>query len=131
MAEQTITVSLDGKTYTGGYELVGHGEAEAVSVQYEGSSISARPGLLRVEVVAETLLGELIRAKLVDEAERQSLCSKSGRAFKPMPVHYQYGCHKPELVSPRQELRAGKGPRNPLHEPLRVLPTAAKPAYVH
>ena len=99
MAEQTITVSLDGKSYTGRYELVGHGEAEALSVQFEGSSISARPGLLRVEIVAQTLLGELIRAKLIDAAEHLSSGRATDRGLSPEPVHYRYGQYRPETAA--------------------------------
>ena len=63
MRKQKVMCQYDGDSYVGIFSVNGEGDAEAISVQYNGMTVSARLGSLRPEFVAKTLLGELVRER--------------------------------------------------------------------
>ncbi len=92
MADKSISYDLDGQTVTGRYALAGHADTLAVSVQFEGHSISAFIGQLRPETVARTLLGELVRARLAEAEDKRQPGEKIAQTDRrAVPLHYRYG----------------------------------------
>ena len=71
MYKREVTYLHDGDTFVGRYHVTDLGKVHSVSVQFEGSSISARVSGLREEIVARTLLGELVREKFAETPSRQ------------------------------------------------------------
>ena len=71
MYKREVTYLHDGDTFVGRYHVTDLGQVHSVSVQFEGSSISARVSGLREEMVARTLLGELVREKFAETPVRQ------------------------------------------------------------
>ena len=89
MNSQEISCTVDGRIFTGTFEVVGHGEVGAVSVQLDGDTISARTGLIPPEIVAQTLLGELVREKLRDKERPRARCTNL--VLNADPMRYRYG----------------------------------------
>ena len=91
MAGQEIRYQLDGDAFTGMYEVMGSGESTEVSVRFGGSSISAVAGQLGTEVVARTLLGELVREKLALTKKWPDSRDRSHSGVEVRGAHYRYG----------------------------------------
>jgi hypothetical protein len=67
MFKREISYMLDGDTFVGRYRVTEHDRVMAVSVQFEQNALAARLGNVPEELVARTLLGELVRAKVAGE----------------------------------------------------------------
>ncbi|MCW6510057.1 hypothetical protein [Lichenifustis flavocetrariae] len=101
MNSQEISCTVDGRIFTGTFEVVGHGEVGAVSVQLDGDAISARTGSIPPEIVARTLLGELVREKLMNNERPQA--KRKDLGLNTDHMQYRYG---PQLE------RSGTGTRH-------------------
>ena len=68
MFKREISYMLDGDTFVGRYRVSDLGHVPSISVQFERQALSARLGSdVPEEVLARTLLGELVRAKVAGE----------------------------------------------------------------
>lgn len=70
MYKREVSYMLDGDTFVGRYRVSEHDRVPSVSVQFESHALSARLGTGSEEILARTLLGELVRAKVASETQR-------------------------------------------------------------
>ena len=71
MLMREAKVMKAGRTFTGRFRVTGSGNAASVLVLYETTVICAQRGGLPEEVVAETLLGELVQEALAGKQHRR------------------------------------------------------------
>lgn len=68
MFKRQVTYTFDGDTYVGSYQTTSFAGVQSVAVQLADKTISARTGKLSEEAVARTLLGELVRERIAEDA---------------------------------------------------------------
>lgn len=75
MYKREISYTLDGDTFVGRYRVSEHDHVPSVSVQFERQALSARLSDMQEEVLARTLLAELVRAKVAAEMQPRGLAA--------------------------------------------------------
>lgn len=80
MVNHHVTCVYDGDTFVGNYGLIGAGETEQVSVEFNGRVVSTLRGKLRPEFIAKALLSELVRDHVL-EPTRVNLNRDLSRSF--------------------------------------------------
>jgi hypothetical protein len=72
MFKRAVAYTHDGDTFVGQYKLVGFGDAEAVSVHFDGKSASTGLGAADPDTIARTLLQRLVLERLAQETDHHS-----------------------------------------------------------